>query len=51
LKHEKAERLARYHQILRETPTVAGLACDYMVEDDELDDDVDDELDDDVDYE
>jgi hypothetical protein len=41
LKHEKAERLVRYHRILRETPTLAGLACDYMVDDDELDDELD----------
>jgi hypothetical protein len=41
LKHEKAERLVRYHRILRKTPAAAGLACDYMVDDNELDDDVD----------
>jgi hypothetical protein len=45
LKHERAERLARYHQILRETSTVAGLACDYMVDDDELDDELDEDVD------
>jgi hypothetical protein len=41
LKLEKAERLVRYHRILRETPTQARLACDKIVDDDELDDDVD----------
>jgi flagellar biosynthesis component FlhA len=41
LEHEKAERLVRYHRILRETPTLAGLACDYMIDDDELDDQLD----------
>jgi hypothetical protein len=41
LKHEKAEQLVRYHRILRETPTEARLACDYIVDNDDLDDDVD----------
>jgi hypothetical protein len=41
LKHERAERLSRYHRILPETPTVSGLAYDYIVASDKLDDDVD----------
>jgi hypothetical protein len=47
LKHEKAERLVRYHRILRENPAAAPLACEYIVDDDEIVDDepVDDELD------
>jgi hypothetical protein len=48
LKHEKAERLARYHRILLENPTAAQLACEYIVDDDELGDEgsMDDELED-----
>jgi hypothetical protein len=38
LKHEKAERLARYHRILLENPTAAQLACEYILDDDELGD-------------
>jgi hypothetical protein len=47
LKHEKAERLVRYHRILRENPAAAPLACEYIVDDDEIvnDEPVDDELD------
>jgi hypothetical protein len=46
LKHEKAERLVHYHRILRENPTVAPLACEYIVDVDEIVDDepVGDEL-------
>jgi hypothetical protein len=46
LKHERAERLVRYHRILCENPTAAPLACEYIVEDDEIVDDepVGDEL-------
>jgi hypothetical protein len=43
LKHEKAERLVRHHQISLEDPTAAALACNYMVDDDELDGDEEEE--------
>jgi hypothetical protein len=36
LNTKKAERLIRYYRILRENPTAAPLACDYVVDNDEL---------------
>jgi hypothetical protein len=47
LLRQKAERLVRYHRILRENPAAAPLACEYIVDDDEIvnDEPVDDELD------